>query len=60
MLTACSLLLADEFALEVLFVPAPALDLPVLQPAHAHLVDHDLALLAGTLVATSWTDVPAF
>lgn len=59
MLAACSLLLADEFALEVLFISAPAFDLPALQSAHAHLVNHHFALRAGALVAASWADVAA-
>lgn len=59
MLSARSLLLADELALEVLLVPAPALDLTALQSAHAHLVHHDFALRAGTFVAASGADVPA-
>lgn len=60
MLAACALLLADELALKVLFVSAPALNLPVLQSAYAHLVNHNFTLLAGTFMAASWTDMSAF
>lgn len=59
MLATCSFLLADELALKVLLVSAPALDLTALQSAHAHLIHHDFALRAGTLMATSWADVSA-
>lgn len=59
MLTTGSFLLADELALEVLLVPAPAFDLTALQSAHTHLVDHDFTLRAGALVAAPWADVSA-